>query len=149
MACAVPQQCSPRFRTLLRVYICFPLLLSIGWLVVAVLYFPPLYILLVGIMTGLLMLAALFLPGMLWERLYFTRHARWLKLERGLFLRTIILIPRGQIISTRLRRGPLERMMGLCTVILVTTAGRVAMPGLTLEDAGRLRELADTDGAAV
>jgi len=145
MACAVPQQCAPRFKTLLRLYFLFPLLLCVGWLVLALAYLPPVWALAAGICTGLLTVAAVYLPGMYYDRMYYTRHAQWLKLERGLFLRSIILIPRGQIISTRLRRGPLERLLGVSTVILITTAGRVSLPGLTTDDSARLRELVDRE----
>lgn len=146
MACAVPQKCAPRYRTLLRVYLCFPLLLSIFWLILALAYFAPVHRLAAGAVTVLLLIGVIYLPGMYYDRMFYTRHAQWLKLERGLFLRSIILIPRGQIICTRLRRGPLERIFGLSTVILLTTAGRVTLPGLTANDSARLRELVDRVG---
>ena len=146
MACAIPQKCAPRFRTLLRLYLCAPLAVSIVWLVLALAYLSPLDRLISGGVTAALIVGAAFLPGMYYERLHYTRYPGWLKLERGLFLRTIILVPRGQIICTRLRRGPLERMLGLATVILVTTADRVTLPGLTREESARLRELVDKTG---
>lgn len=141
MACAVPQKCAPRFRTLIRLYLCLPLLLCVGWLLCALVYLSPGAVLISGTAVALCIAGVLFLPGMYYDRRFYTRHAQWLKLEKGLFVRTIILIPRGQVICTRLRRGPLERILGLYTVIFVTTAGSVAMPGLLREDAARLREL--------
>jgi|GEM_PF-1571613 len=144
MACAVPQQCAPRFKTLLRLYLCLPLIVCGAGLALSLTFLSVGEVIISGCLTCIGLIAAIFLPGMLYERIYYTRHARWLKLERGLFVRTIILVPRGQIICTRLRRGPLERMLGLSTVILVTTAGRVAMPGLTAEDGAHLRRLVDT-----
>jgi len=141
MACAVPQKCAPRFKTLVRLYLCAPLLVSIGGLVYALAYLSPGMVLAAGAVTVLTIAGVIFLPGMYYDRRFYTRHAQWLKLEKGLFVRTIILIPRGQVICTRLRRGPLERILGLYTVIFVTTAGSVAMPGLLREDAARLREL--------
>ncbi len=143
MSCAIPQKCAPRYRTLLRLYLCAPLLVSILWLVLALAYLTPLDRLISGVVTGALIAGVVFLPAMYYERLYYTRYREWLKLEKGLLWRTIILIPRGQIICTRLRRGPLERMLGLATVILVTTGGRVSLPGLTRDDSTRLRELVD------
>ena len=144
MACAIPQKCAPRYRTLLRLYLCVPLLACIIWLVMALAYLSPLDRLVSGICTAALIVCVVFLPGMYYDRMYYTRYPQWLKLERGLILRTIILVPRGQIICSRLRRGPLERMLGLYTVILVTTAGRVTLPGLTREESCRLRELLQT-----
>lgn len=146
MACAIPQKCAPRYRTLLRLYLCAPLTACILWLVLALAYLSPLDRLISGAFTAALIVCVVFLPGMYYERLYYTRYPQWLKMERGLILRTIILIPRGQIICTRLRRGPLERMLGLSSVVLVTTAGRVTLPGLTREDSARLRELVDRGG---
>ena len=141
MSCAVPQKCAPRYRTLLRIYLCLPLLLGIIWLIAALAYLAPAHSLAAGIVTALLLVGVVYLPKMYYERMFYTRHSQWLKLERGLFIRSIILIPRGQIISTRLRRGPLERIFGLSSVILVTTAGQVTLPGLTTDDSARLREL--------
>jgi len=143
MACAVPQKCAPRFKTLLRLYFCAPLLLSAGFLVCALAYLSLGTALLAGVLTAVCLAAVVFLPGMYYERRFYTRHNRWLKLESGLFVRSITLVPRGQVICTRLRRGPLERMLGLYTVILVTPAGQVAMPGLLREDAARMRELVE------
>lgn len=141
MACAVPQQCAPRFRTLLRLYMSVPLILSAVGLVLSLAYLPPAVSLWLGILTALCIAAAVYLPGMYYERRYYTRHTNWLKLESGLFVRSIVLIPRGQVICTRLRRGPLERMLGLYTLVLITPAGQVTLPGLLREDAARLREL--------
>lgn len=149
MACAIPQKCAPRYRTLLRLYLCVPLAACIAWLTLALVYLSPLDRLISGAFTAALILCVVFLPGMYYERLYYTRYPRWLKLERGLILRTIILVPRGQIICTRLRRGPLERIFGLSTVIFVTTAGRVTLSGLTREDSARLRELVDRGGETI
>lgn len=141
MACAVPQKCAPRFRTLLRLYLCLPLVLSSVLLVLCVAYFSPVSAVISGAAVALSVVAVVILPGMYYERCFYTRHQRWLKLEGGLFVRTITLVPRDQIVCTRLRRGPLERMLGLYTVVLVTSAGLVRMPGLLREDAARLREL--------
>jgi len=143
MACAVPRKHAPRYRTLLRLYLCAPLTAGALWLVCALAYLSPRDALAAGLFTAAALAGAIFLPGMIYERRYYTRYPRWLKLEKGLILRTIILVPRAQIICTRLRRGPLERMLGLSTVILVTTAGQVTLPGLAREEAARLRELVD------
>lgn len=144
MACAVPRQCAPRFKTLIRLYLCLPLLLSSAALVYALAYLSPGAAIVCGTATTAAIAAVILLPGMYYERRYYTRHARYLKLESGLFVRTITLIPREQIICTRLRRGPLERILGLHTLILVTTAGEIPLPGLLSEDAARLRQLMDT-----
>ncbi len=145
MACAVPQKCAPRFKTLIRMYLCVPLFLSAGFLVCAIAYLSPGAALAGGVLTAFCIAAVVFLPGMYYERRFYTRHARWLKLESGLFVRSILLVPREHVVCTRLRRGPLERILGLYTVILVTSAGRVSLPGLLREDASRLRELMERE----
>ncbi len=145
MACGVPSQCAPRFRTLLRIYLCVPLLLCAAVFVLSIFFFSMGMILLWGIFTGILASAALFLPQMVYDRIFYTRYSSRFKLERGLLVRSITLIPREQIICTRLRRGPLERMLGLSTVLLVTTGGRVTVPGLSSEDAARLRKSLEQD----
>jgi len=145
MACGVPNQCAPRFRTLLRLYLCVPLLLCAAMFVLSLFLFSVGATLLWGVFAGIFTAAALFLPQMVYDRIYYTRYSSRFKLERGLFVRSISLIPREQIICTRLRRGPLERLLGLSTVILVTTGGRVTVPGLSGEDAARLRKSLERD----
>lgn len=145
MACAVPQQCAPRFKTLLRLYLCAPLLLCALWLVFAIAYLSPGAAITAGVVTALSIAGVVFLPGMYYERRFYTRHTQWLKLEKGLFVRSITLVPRGQVICTRLRRGPLERMLGLYTLILVTSAGQVTLPGLEKDEAARLRQLVERE----
>lgn len=136
-----PQNCAPRYRTLLRMYFCLPTALCIA-AAVWVLFFSRKTAAPWIIASAAGGAATVFLPGMLWERTLTTCRSGRLKLERGLIFRSITLVPREQIAGTRLRRGPLERLLGLHTVVVITTAGSVAVPGLEKEQAFRLRRWA-------
>lgn len=63
--------------------------------------------------------------------------------RHGVWWRTVSVVPYVRIQHVDTRQGPLERMLGLATVVFFTagTVGAaVDVPGLALEDAERLRE---------
>ncbi len=63
--------------------------------------------------------------------------------RHGVWWRTVSVVPYVRIQHVDTRQGPLERMLGLATVVFFTagTVGAaVDVPGLALEDAEHLRE---------
>lgn len=60
----------------------------------------------------------------------------------GILFRRLLLVPYGRMQLVDVRRGPLERYLGLATVQLHTAAATTdaTIPGLTPEQAGRLRD---------
>lgn len=60
----------------------------------------------------------------------------------GIVFRRLVLVPYGRMQLVDVRRGPLERYLGLATVQLHTAAATTdaTIPGLPPEEAGRLRD---------
>lgn len=141
MACGIPQKCPERYAGLLRTYIILALLPPAAATALCVVRFglpaalPP------AALASACVWAAIFLPDMYLDRLSLSRHRDWLTIERGIVWRRTVLVPRRQIQYVRLRRGPLERIFRLSTLVFVTSGGRAAMHGLDPDDAERLRGL--------
>jgi membrane protein YdbS with pleckstrin-like domain len=96
----------------------------------------------------------LFVLGVAWVRL---RYRRWvyqirkeaIYLERGVVVHRRTLVPYVRIQHVDTSRGPLERALGLSTLVVYTAGSRgadVSIPGLTPEEASdlqsRVKELA-------
>ncbi len=66
-----------------------------------------------------------------------------LYIERGVFTRVKTVVPYVRVQHVDSQRGPIERAVGLATVVIYTAGSRsadVAIPGLTPERAEELRE---------
>lgn len=94
---------------------------------------------------GILVLAVLVL---VWVHL---RHRVWayrvredsLYLERGVFTRVNTVVPYVRIQHVDTQRSPLERVLGLSTLVVYTAGSRgadVSVPGLTTEEAHDLQQ---------
>lgn len=97
---------------------------------------------------GTLVLVVLFLLGMGWVGL---RYRRWvyqvredsLYLERGVVTHVRTLVPYVRIQHVDTSRSPLERTLGLSTLVVYTAGSRgadVSIPGLTPEEARDLQQ---------
>lgn len=119
----------------------------------------------VGLLEGALLAPrdlALFRPGLLtalvgvggvaaallWPPVRY-RHWRWqvepdrVLIQRGVLWRSLSLIPRVRIQHVDTRSSPLQRWLGLASLIIYTAGTRGAdaeIPGLAAEEAERLRE---------
>lgn len=69
---------------------------------------------------------------------YLTREHD-VSIRRGLISRTVTTIPYHRIQSSVVNQGPLERRYGLGTLVISPARASVAISGLKLEDANRLR----------
>ena len=98
--------------------------------------------------VGSIVLIVLFLLGMVWVAM---RYRRWvyqvqedsLYLERGVFTHVRTLVPYVRIQHVDTSRGPLERTLGLSTLVVYTAGSRgadVSVPGLTPEEARDLQQ---------
>ena len=147
MACAVPQKCSQRLRLLVRIYLIpLPILFAAATALCVWLWGIPSAIPFAALTAGGIW-AIISLPGLYFDSLWYTRHRDWMKIERGVLWRRMILIPRGQIQYVTMRCNPLEKLLGLNTLIFMTSGGRVHLEGLTTQDAARMRELIEGDTA--
>lgn len=87
--------------------------------------------------------AALIAPGARYRRWEYAARESDLVLRRGVLVRTVSLVPYSRIQHVDTRRGPIERTLGLASVV-VYTAGSVGaalvIPGLDAERADALRD---------
>lgn len=70
-------------------------------------------------------------------------RAKDLFVRRGVLWRTTSIIPHGRIQHVDMRRGPLERALGLASVVVYTAGIRGAeltVPGLPVEEAVTVRD---------
>jgi membrane protein YdbS with pleckstrin-like domain len=100
-----------------------------------------------GLLVGLVALVSIAL-AILWPGLRY-RYWRWLVepdrvlIQRGVLWRSRSLLPRVRIQHVDTRSSPLQRWLGLATLIIYTAGTRGAdaeIPGLAAEQAERLRE---------
>jgi len=118
----------------------------VGWIVAAYVGVDP--------RLGPAPAAVLAVPGAVWTHL---RYRVWryrlradaLYLERGVFTHVRTVAPHVRIQHVDTSRGPLERALGLSTLVVYTAGSRgadVSVPGLIPEEASdlqrRLKELA-------
>ena len=85
----------------------------------------------------------------LWRAALSFRYTRWrldedgLRVRRGFFWRSEVLVPRARVQHLDIERGPLERRYGLATLVVHTAGTRlnaVRQPGFDEDSANRLRD---------
>ena len=77
------------------------------------------------------------------------RFARWryevgeweLDIAKGIIWRKRLIIPFVRVQNTDTKQGPILRTFGLASVTVATAAGEHEIPGLTFEEADKLRDL--------
>ena len=92
---------------------------------------------------GAAALAVLFvfvLPPLLWRRWRYEIRPLEVDLQRGFVRVTRTLVPMARVQHVDTRRGPLQRRLGLSTVIFYTAAGPNEIPQLAQETAGEVRD---------
>lgn len=91
----------------------------------------------------LLVVRAVWVPSLSFDRWAFAVRAGDLVLSRGVIFRQVTAIPMRRIQHVDVRQGPFERMLGLSSVVIYTGSGMGAdgvIPGLLTEEAGKLRD---------
>jgi membrane protein YdbS with pleckstrin-like domain len=100
-----------------------------------------------GLITGLTAALTLLL-ALVWPTLRY-RYWRWqiepdrVRIQKGVVWRSRSLIPRVRVQHVDTRSSPLQRWLGLSSLIIYTAGTRGAdaeIPGLAAEDAERLRD---------
>lgn len=99
------------------------------------------------LVPALYVCAALFLiwrwPPAYYRALEFGVDAQGIAIQRGIFWRSRILLPRIRVQHSDVSQGPLERRYGVATLKLYTAGShytKVELPGLTHDDALALRD---------
>lgn len=94
--------------------------------------------------TVLVALAALFLVGVVptlrWRRWRYEIREDEVDLQRGIVWVSRTLVPLARIQHVDTRTGPLERRLGLATVVFYTAAGPSQIPELSAPVAGDVRD---------
>ena len=102
----------------------------------------PLYLAALPAVFALLasVLLVFVLPPLLWRRWRYEIRPVEVDLQRGLLRVTRTLVPMARVQHVDTRRGPLQRRLGLSTVIFYTAAGPNEIPQLAGETAAEVRD---------
>lgn len=94
-------------------------------------------------LVGALALAVLLvfvLPPVLWRRWRYEIRPLEVDLQRGLIRVTRTLVPMVRVQHVDTKRGPLQRRLGLSTVVFHTAAGPNEIPQLAQDTAAEVRD---------
>ena len=80
------------------------------------------------------------LPTLLWRRWRYEIRPLEIDLQRGLVQVTRTLVPMTRVQHVDTRRGPLQRRLGLATVVFYTAAGPNEIPQLAQKTAAEVRD---------
>ena len=80
------------------------------------------------------------LPPLLWRRWRYEIRPLEVDLQRGLVRVTRTLVPMARVQHVDTRRGPLQRRLGLSTVVFYTAAGPNEIPQLATGTAAEVRD---------
>jgi uncharacterized protein len=96
-----------------------------------------------------LLVATLLVPPLRYRRWRWDVHAHAIDIRHGTFTVRRTLVPLERVQHVETRRGILDQMLDLATVVVFTAAGRHTIPLLSVRDADELRDriasLARTD----
>jgi len=102
----------------------------------------PIYLALLPLLAAaaLNVLFVLVLPPLLWRRWRYEIRSLEVDLQRGLLRVTRTLVPMARVQHVDTRRGPLQRRLGLSTVVFYTAAGPNEIPQLAQKTAAEVRD---------
>lgn len=84
--------------------------------------------------------AAIWAPALRWRYWRYEIRDLEVDLQHGWWTNTRTLVPMARIQHVDTRRGPLERRLGLASVVLHTAAGSREIPALAVDVAGNVRD---------
>jgi hypothetical protein len=82
-------------------------------------------------------------PAKTWKHASYRITGSGIEIRRGVWWREVVAVPRSRIQHTDVSQGPLERWLGLGSLVLYTAGtdhSRVALPGLAYGDATTIRD---------
>jgi membrane protein YdbS with pleckstrin-like domain len=102
----------------------------------------PVYLGMLPLVGGVVLLALVIgvVPEVMWRRWRYEIRSYEVDLQRGLIRVTRTLVPMVRVQHVDTRSGPLQRRMGLSTVIFYTAAGPNEIPQLDAETAAEVRD---------
>ncbi len=80
-------------------------------------------------------------------RISYLRSGGCLRVERGFLIRRAVIISRSDVRCSEIRGGPLQRRLGLCTVVFFTGSGKVTLRGVETGDGRLLDRFMTRDGS--
>ncbi len=140
MYCPLPQRCSKRLLTLWRLYAVFILMLVSAVGILGAVYSDVFILVPLAVSVSSITIYQLVYLPVLWSCRTYTRNRGILRIEKGFILKRTTVVPRSQLQFISIRRLPLERILGISTLIFHTTGGNVYLPGLENDTAAQLRE---------
>jgi membrane protein YdbS with pleckstrin-like domain len=90
--------------------------------------------------VALAVLLVFVLPSLLWRRWRYEIRPLEVDLQRGLLRVTRTLVPMARVQHVDTRHGPLQRRLGLSTVVFYTAAGPNEIPQLASKTAAEVRD---------
>jgi membrane protein YdbS with pleckstrin-like domain len=115
-----------------------------------VLAMEPAALMVLALLALILVLAVARYAHLCWHRFRYAEVEDGLLIESGVWWRKLTLVPRSRVQHTDVKHGPLERRLGLATLLVHTAATRhtaVTVPGLPESAAEALRDsLLDRSG---
>lgn len=142
----ITRRCSAKYTALLRLYcgmtafiaVCASVALGMwGW---AELSFTA-----AGV-CAVMCCAAVVVP-LSFGRITYLRSGGCIKIEKGLLMRRTLMINRSDIRCSEIKGGPLQRRLGLCTVVFCTGGGNVRLRGIEIADGRLLDRMLNPEGA--
>ena len=102
----------------------------------------PLYLAILPLLAAMALAVALvfMLPPLLWRRWRYEIRPLEVDLQRGLVRVTRTLVPMARVQHVDTRSGPLQRRLGLSTVVFYTAAGPNEIPQLAQKTAAEVRD---------
>jgi len=107
--------------------------------IVALDWSPALLVLPVVAWVVIAVLSVVVLPNLAYARWRFGIDEEEIDLERGRVWIERVLIPMARVQHVDTERGPLQRRLGLASVVVHTAAGSFEIPALDLQRAAELR----------
>lgn len=147
MRVEITNRCSEKYTLLLRLYcgmlafiaLCASVSLSLWHLTAAAMAAGVLC----GVMCGVLAVVPFW-----FGRISYIRSGASLKVEKGWLFRRTLIVNRSDIRCSEIRNGPLQRRLGVCTVIFFTGGRKVRLRGISLGDGKLLNRVMCGESAA-
>ena len=102
-----------------------------------------------AVLAAFLGVMAWFWPPVRYRRISYRLDEKGIRIKRGVIWRSVVSVPQTRVQHTDVSQGPLERALGLATLIIHTAGTQnasVSLGGLRREDAQRIRDyLVDVD----
>ncbi len=136
----ITQHCSKRLLVQWRIYTALTLLIITSFGIFAALFSNIAILIPLSISVSSILIYQLVYLPVLWSCRTYTRNRGLLRIEKGFVFKKTIVIPRSQLQFISVRRLPLERILGISTLIFHTTGGKVHLSGLENDDAVQLKE---------